>query len=264
MSDYEVLLEEYFELKSAYEKKYKSKKGSIINNKNISRKEKRALIDSLKMPCIKCKRKVGTIFYNENNIYGALCGDTSKPCGLNIELKKQSTINMIETIKAINIDIISQEMRIKNLKLSLMFGLVDETILEQDYQDLKEEFKGNLEFKETLVEQININTDKVRREEEISLLKKEYYENVDEIKSNMKDYMINNNKTSLTNAVEIYVDDLVGIIERIRDNEYDFQGVELETIKNDEIPNINIIQVKDVKQSYELVMDEGEIISFTK
>jgi hypothetical protein len=39
-----------------------------------------------KIPCIKCKRPVGTIFQSQDNKYIAICGDTANPCKLDIQI----------------------------------------------------------------------------------------------------------------------------------------------------------------------------------
>jgi len=262
MSDYEIILEEYFELKSGYEKKYQSKKGAIINNNKISKKEKQKLIRNLKMPCIKCKRKVNTVFYDKNGVYGALCGDSVKPCGLNIEISKQKTINLKEQIYDLDEKISTHEFEIKRLKLSHLFGLIDDNKLDEIYQIQKEDYKSDTLFRENLETQLIINTNELDRREQISLLKKEYYETIKEIKDNMKDYMVNDNKEGLSNAVELYVETLTDINDKLRSNKYEYSGIEEEMIKMDEIPNVNIIQIENTKDMFEYILEESEIKSF--
>ena len=62
----EKAIENYFKLKSKYEKQYKQAKKRIIQS-DLSLRAKRIRLKKLKPKCIGCKQNVGMLFYTENN-----------------------------------------------------------------------------------------------------------------------------------------------------------------------------------------------------
>lgn len=91
-------LHDYFKLKNKYMKEYKEIKHKIFKkseNKRVARNN----IARVKMACIKCKRKVGTIFETKDNRHIAICGDTKSPCTLNIQIfNGADTVSIIEIL----------------------------------------------------------------------------------------------------------------------------------------------------------------------
>lgn len=84
-TNYKDALNLYFRMKNEYETKIHNKKKQIYD-KEPNKKIAKRLIQQYTPECIKCKRKVGTIFTKDENVYKAICGDTRNPCNLNIEL----------------------------------------------------------------------------------------------------------------------------------------------------------------------------------
>jgi len=84
--NYVESLNEFFKLKSEYEKK-RSKMMKDAFKKESSKRLGKLAAMSVKPPCINCKRAVGTIFTNrETDKYTAICGDKGNPCNLNIKI----------------------------------------------------------------------------------------------------------------------------------------------------------------------------------
>lgn len=84
-TNYYDALNLYFRMKNEYETKIHNKKKQIYD-KEPNKKIAKRLIQQYTPECIKCKRKVGTIFTRDENVYKAICGDTQNPCNLNIEI----------------------------------------------------------------------------------------------------------------------------------------------------------------------------------
>ena len=84
-TNYKDALNLYFRMKNEYETKIHNKKKQIYE-KEPNKKMAKRLIQQYTPECIKCKRKVGTIFTRDENIYKAICGDTRNPCNLNVEI----------------------------------------------------------------------------------------------------------------------------------------------------------------------------------
>lgn len=84
-TNYKDALNLYFRMKNDYKTKIHNKKKQIYD-KEPNKKIAKRLIQQYTPECIKCKRKVGTIFTKHENVYKAICGDTQNPCNLNIEI----------------------------------------------------------------------------------------------------------------------------------------------------------------------------------
>lgn len=264
MSDYETILQEYFDLKTRYEDKYASKKGGIINNKNISKKVKKELIDKIKLPCVGCGRQVNTIFYDMDRKYGATCGDTSKPCTLNIEIKKPTTMNVRDVLPEVEKELKNNEATIKKLKLYLLFGILDEEQTLSSYNSEKALYLENVDFRESMVEVVNLSRNIQEREENKKRLRLALYQHIKEIKENMSEYLINENKEGLNRTIEIYKNHVVSLLKDLRKNKYSFQDIEKIIIKPDALPEIVLKQEEFLTSDYEITQKEGEILNFSK
>jgi Leucine-rich repeat (LRR) protein len=123
--DYTEALNKYFKLKQSYQTKvYKNKKQIYENepNKRIARTK----IAALKPKCIKCKRAVGTIFTKTKNRYLAMCGDTTTPCALNIEIFNGNFKNIYYFFNLFSEDVANIKDTIITQKLDTIFNYISE------------------------------------------------------------------------------------------------------------------------------------------
>lgn len=264
MSEYETVIEEYFELKSKYDDAYMRKKGSIINSSGMSKKEKKKQIDKIKMPCIGCRRKVNTVFYDKDRTYGATCGDTSSPCSLNIQIKKPFVDNVNKLIPLYNEAIINNENNIKMYKLHLLFGIMDEEEVLSKYSNEKELYLENSNMIQQFEEYLKVTQDTDQREKNKRELRSEIYQSIKEIKESMNDYLINGNRDGLNNTMEIYKETLLDSIRKLRENKYKFTDVERIQIKQDELPELHVKQKENITADYEIIHEEGKVLHFSK
>lgn len=260
LNDYEKVLSKFFDIKTNYETKYQGKKASIINNDSLSKKEKRKQISKLKIPCVNCKRRVGTIFTNNNRNYKATCGDTKNPCDLNININKQTVVNIDKYLNNLIIENNLREEIIKETKLKYLFGLINDDELSELYIDQKESYTQNLDVINLLKEKILENTNFVEREKNLIKTNKKLFIAIQDLKENMKEYMNTNDKRYLNIAVEIYIETIIKYVKRIRENKYKLIEVETVIEKEDELPNIELLKKKNLIRDNELIMTDGEIV----
>ena len=153
-------INQYYKLKSDYEKQIKNEINKITSVDSISKQDKRTRFKKFKPKCINCKKPVGTAFSNKNQVLKAVCGDSVNPCKLNIEIDKGHYVNT----RGFN-DILTQAKNIcetdiiKN-KLNLLFGYVDEEksleIFKSNMEDIKQ-YNNNLSMiKKTLINPFSI------------------------------------------------------------------------------------------------------------
>lgn len=260
LNDYEKVLSKFFDIKTNYETKYQAKKANIINNDALSKKEKRKQIENLKIPCVNCKRRVGTIFTNNNRNYKATCGDTKNPCDLNIDINKQDVVNIEKYLNNLIIENNLREEIIKEMKLKYLFGLITDDELSEMYTEQKENYTQNLEVIELLREKIMENTNIVERESTLNKTNRKLFTAIQELKENMSEFMNTNDRRYLNIAVEIYIDTILKYVKRIRDNKYKLIEVETVIEKEDELPNQELLRKKNLIRDNELIMVDGEIV----
>ena len=140
---YDDALKYYYEFKQKYEKKYNTRKAKIINDSSKSKKQKQDNIKNLKMACISCKRPVGTTFEDKDRTLIAVCGDQQSPCKLNIKLKKSHTLLTDNYIPHLLDEKQTLESDIIRLKLSFLFGFIDEEELTHVFDELKSKLSEN-------------------------------------------------------------------------------------------------------------------------
>ena len=132
-------LNEYFKLKNIYMTELMELKRKIFKRADSKRKAHSAIL-LIKMPCIKCKRKVNTTFYTKDNRHIAICGDKISPCTLNIQLfNGESNTSILETISDFREHINEVKMSIIQHKFDSLFNyMTDEQSLELYKTELEE------------------------------------------------------------------------------------------------------------------------------
>jgi len=86
---------QYYELK----KKYDDYKKKILTSYKVKSKP------NITYKCINCKQIGGTIFENKKDYFKVICGNTSSPCDLNINITKCKVTNIKDRIYEIQNDI---------------------------------------------------------------------------------------------------------------------------------------------------------------
>lgn len=183
--------------------------------------------------CINCKKTGGTIFEITKKTLKCIC-NADKKCNLHIELKKADNIDLpkiikknINTIKSIKQDILVY-------KLDLLFGtlsedvvlnqftrlksVLDETISEKNtYQELYDKKNKILEIEHEGEEKENtfILKDKFIKEKEKTLNNQ-----ISEIKKFIVNYKKTNNKSILSDIIDMYKNTILPLQDEIRQHKY--------------------------------------------
>ena len=225
-------LQEYYKLKDQYDKTYDSKKHAIISDITIAYSKKKAKIADLsqKRKCVVCKAAGGTIFTNENRILKAVCGSKSQPCGLNIEIARGKKGNIEKLIMQSYDKIEKIKENIIKFKLDLLFRYISDEQLKQKFDESKKELETELAKYEKMY---NIYIDNTSSPESIEVVKP---------------------------AIEIYLNYIVPIAEKIRNTTYVYNGVEYDENTNE---YLLIQQISNIKNS-EINIERAQVISFSK
>lgn len=258
-TEYYEKLDKYFKLKQKYEKKIKTTNLSIINNTDLSKKEKIKKIRSIQYPCINCKRKVGSNFILDNRTYKAYCGSTDTPCSLNIELKRPTITNIYNAKSSAFEDMKDTQNDMIIAKLQLLFGFMNEDEMVEIYTSIKDVYKTNLDYYDLLDEFVKNIENKQEKKTIVSQAQTKYYDSIKDLKQLVREYLTTNNSSLLTDAIETYIQDIKPNQLLIRQNKYDDYFI-------DEDNENHIIQLRKIKKNIENTeynIDEPEIIQFT-
>ena len=239
----EIKINKYYKDKSKYEKKIKELKNKLRKSTHLSRREKRREFkNSLK--CIKCGKKGGTLFTNENNILKEVC-NAEEPCSLNVEIKRITVDNLVELerkyIKELND--VKKQIVLANMDLLFKYKSNSETadLFDKTLNLSLEKSKENLRScSEILSSIINKNKDVIsKKEETLKIELKELLAAVDE-----------------KSVVDKYIKFVLPLLKELRELKYSYSGTEcestlLETPCSQTVDNIYLVQnpttIKDME-----------------
>ena len=242
----DVLLE-YYNLKNKYEKDYYDKYVKPIVLGNYSKLTKRQKFQELKKPlCINCKQPVGTIFerkyyeeFNDKNeviVFTAKCGNILNPCDLDIEIHKSLRESYDKLIKKNNEELNKYQLEIIKLKNKILF-LGKNDVNEKEYIDEFKKYKEGILYYSNIIgeyteENITINDNPEESEKLRNLIISLNQIEIMQFKDYIKKYMDNNDDNMLTNAINMYINEIIPKIKEIRDLKYKTMYINYDEDKN--------------------------------
>ena len=136
-SEYLEKLNQYYSIKHNYEVKKQEKINKIIKNPELSLKQKQEAYSKVKMNCVNCGKRVGTIFGNNDGILSAICGDKTNSCTLNISINTGKFVPLSELTSAFQAEVDDSKTDIIMTKLDLLFGYENETMVLSTFKRIK-------------------------------------------------------------------------------------------------------------------------------
>jgi len=261
-TNYKDALNLYFRMKNEYETKIHNKKKQIYD-KEPNKKMAKRLIQQYTPECIKCKRKVGTIFTKDENLYKAICGDTRNPCNLNIELFTGLALgfntmfditqqDFEETREIIDIeklndlfDYVSSEDNVELYKKSLELYIENENMY-KSYLEKHNELYNNPETKKALI-----------------TAQENLFTNIEKSKQFMDEYKKTNNREFLKNAMDLRVNEIKRELKTIQRLKYGIMEIVTQpTKKTFPIHTLyqNVVSLDNLDYSS---MEQQRVVSFT-
>ena len=232
--DFITALNDYFKLKSQYEKNIKKEKDAYIK-KGETIKEKKELLKKWKPSCIKCKKACGTIFANKDYRYIAICGSQSNPCSLNIKLYRGEHFKFETMLYNLKENLDDHKENIIKQKLDTLLNYISEQTSSKLFKEKMEEYNDdNLLYASTLKAYNDIFNNEENKQEIIKKLSK-----IEKIKTDVKvlldEYKKTYNKQHITTVVNIYINDLLVEIEHLQRLKYDICEVDGNILYQNEI-----------------------------
>jgi hypothetical protein len=265
----EAALNEYYKLKNKYETDIMQNKRAIINS-NLSPQEKRQEFLKLKPKCINCKRPGGTIFSVKNFPYKegetqskyrefrARCGILADPCNLNINIQTGIYNFLPEIISSIEKELTESKNIIIDSKNKLLFGYISTETALKDFDDEKtivDTYTSLLE--EYLNEYIEI-TENSKKKLELDESLQQSYDTIEQIKVCIMQYNQTENTQFVNDAVDLYINTLHPLLEKIMQLKYKQSFVYYESNDN----TFHLIQNKNTIKSLEYSSFTDKVIDF--
>ena len=259
-----VAIEEYYTLKNDYEQSYKKKRKTIMIDKNITKQEKRNAIQNIKVPCVYCKRMVGTKFSTENRVLKAKCGDNTNPCPLNIEIYKGRVTRYDITFQIwLEEHIKEYSETIVKTKLDVLFQYITEEEAVKIFQETKEELDlykmgYNTDFQLYLAKTTNSD---VQDDLKKSMKKLLGYKN--DMKKMLTQYYINKDNRNFNTIVTIYTEKVIPLVQTIRELKYKYIDLEYDSDEDLYYLNAKHYLIRDLETNT-LEEDEPRLLSNIK
>jgi hypothetical protein len=228
----EEALNDYYRLKNKYDEKKRLINNAVrVKYSKLSKKTLKQKYLSQKYPCVNCGRKVNVLFQETEYKLLCKCGDSNSPCKLHIEIEKakylpfNDILNGSTTQEGINEKREKIKDKIINLKLKLIFKLMDESLALEVFEKEKEEYSDTNEillFYKSLYHEIvnsKIN-EKLTENEEL------FSEHISNFKKSIHEYEETNNTVKLRDAFAIIKHDINPLNEKINNDKYFHRYIE--------------------------------------
>ena len=261
-TNYNDALNQYFHMKNEYDSKLHNKKKQIYE-KEPNQKIAKRLTQQYTPECIKCKRKVGTIFTKDENVYKAICGDTQNPCNLNVEIFTGFLLNFKSMFDITKEDFEKTREMIDVEKLNDMFEYVSGEDNIDLYKKTLELYTADEDAYKTYIETHNNmynNTDTIAS---LHAAQSKLFSYIENSKLLIDEYKKTNNREFLKSAMELRVNEIKRELSTIRRLKYGIMEIVTHpTKKTFPIHTLYQNPVSLDKLDYSS-MEQQRVISFT-
>ena len=187
---------------------------------NISQENKKDKIKQLNLKCINCNRAGGTIFKNSDKEYIALCGNTKKPCNLNIRIQKRHVMHSTQLLEKYSNakNVLQRELVLNSLNTLFQYTSEDVSIdnferIQSSLSNISKDYESTLQTHEDLVN--NPVT-----KERLSQLNTEKYDLSERMKELIKQYKEENVPELLQDEVRLNIHELMPLVIRSLKDKY--------------------------------------------
>lgn len=225
-SEFYKVLDNYYKLKETYENEKKKYKSELINNNNLSIKEKQKGYKQIKLKCVNCKRPVGTTFSSKyddvihNKVLKAVCGDLVNPCNLKIVLHTGIIDLYTELIKEQEEQLQDAKNKIIEDKNRLIFHYINEQEAIERFDSFKENINESSSVLTFILEEYLTIIDNPEVKKEIQEKGEESYAIITLIQDAITKFNGTNDTQYVKDAVSMYVTRLQPLLDRIMKLKY--------------------------------------------
>jgi hypothetical protein len=264
----ESAINEFYKLKNKYETEILKNKKKIINNRDLSSKEKRNEYQKLKPKCINCSRPGGTIFsikYHDakKDIYEyrelvARCGIIAQPCNLNIRIQIGNYNSLSDNLKEIELEIKEEKNIVIDNKNKLLFGYITTETALENFESNKDYISDLTSLLEIYLNSYNDITDNTEKNEELKETIELSYDLINQIKIAINNFNVTNNHQFVRDAVNIYITNLKPLLTKIASLKYKQNTV----FFNEDTNTFHLIQNKYTIKDLEYTSFKNRVVSY--
>lgn len=227
---------QYYELKKKYDD-YTKKLISSCKDKSKT---------NITYKCINCKQIGGTIFENKKDYFKVICGNTSTPCELNIDIKKFKITNIKDKINEIQNNINNFKQEIILLKLDYMFDYIDDNESIKKFEKLKINLNNSYDIYNKLLDNFNIITKKNSSYfNTLEDKKTNLNENIEKYKKLCDMYKSTNQSIYKKEAILLYINNIMKINNDILNYKYNL--IFVDNIDQENILNLNTYTIDQLE-----------------
>ena len=256
-------MQHFYKLKNQYESKLEKQKHKIIRNKIMTKKEKRKKLQEIKPKCEKCGRNVGMEFNMTRDKLKVICGDSVKPCKLNIDINRGNGSSLDESYLLILEALNEEKTNLIRSKMDLFYGYSDEETTLKYFEEFKENYsQANTLLDKYLKKREDLLNSDVKKSAIIELKRSLFISN-ENINKLIVEYEQQKDNKLLSNVIEIYLKEIVPIADKLRNETYNYNAVEY----NDDIDEYKLIQKQhsvDELEDTEFFGNKPELVKFKK
>lgn len=201
--NYDECLRGYFKLKSKYDADEMAERRKMYDMHHSHKQGKQASLSVIPQ-CIKCKRRVGSVFTMKNNRFVAVCGSKTKPCDLRIELFRGNYDNLNGLIKMYKDTLEDQKEDIIRQKMDTLFNFVDEREAVRLFKTKLEDYNKNSGMYKDYVD-VYMGLFENKHKQTLVKTKMENVYRLKEVMTNLaNEFERNGNRVALQTLVGIY------------------------------------------------------------
>jgi len=243
-------IEKYYKLKNKYNTLLEKAKNKILNS-DISIENKKKLFSKSKPKCISCNKDGGTLFKETSDTLSVSCGNLSKPCDLNISIKRYKTLNLHNELINVDNEIKEAKKEIMVTKLDYLFNYILEDFAVEKFEKIKDKLNKQQEIYNELV--LLHNT--IDNEEYKNLISNKVMENynyINDFKEIYNLYETTGENRYLVSALELYASKIRILDEEILKMKYSINYIE----KNDDSNLNTLFQYSKTLSELEISINE--------
>ena len=254
----------YYKLKSQYEMNWTKQKKKVLTNDDLSKREKREKLKSLKPNCISCKNPGGTIFsmkYDSEErarFLSAKCGNVSDPCNMNVRISAGRFLSVVDIITEQESELADLKKKIIADKNSLLFGFATKEAVLERFEDMKYGISSATSLLHEYIREYNDITDDKDNIERLNELALETFVVINSIKECMAKFDNTQNTQFVIDAVSMNVNDLVPKLNEMMSLKYKNSHVFFDEDNN----TYHLVQEARTIESMVIDVIEPEIVTF--
>lgn len=223
--DYKQALNDFFKMKSKYEKNLHELRRKAYD-KATSKKMAKEAVNKVVAPCIKCKRQVGSLFSRTRDRYTAKCGDDKEPCSLDIQIFSGDHVTKYASTELFKNDVSDLQIEIIRNRLNNIFDYIDDATSKEIYDSKLKDYNSENQLYNDLLEDYRNTFENSDRKKDIFEKKKELFALIDNNKEILEEYKQTNNKELIKEVVKTNFEDVYRIARHIRNLEHEVMDMD--------------------------------------